>query len=273
MDGTTEPIIAIIGHPIAGNPTQFALETGFAAAQIDCRVLSVDLPPDRVSAAIAGMDAMNFRGIWITPSCRAASSLVAPQASLPLLDFLQHRRDAASAPPWTTLSLKQRVWPGLAGDLLDRRSCHCRKLWWIDDRAGLSADDLHAQRTKLVEQIHAANCDSFSAFEVDQIEIVNTPTGIEVDDDLDNADVIIWARSKNVPTQWEPSCRSIIIDLNENWDPEHLVFWDGIKAVAGDCLRGADVHAACLSLLTKLLFDRHVDPEVFQDAVDEYLAV
>ena len=35
MDGTTEPIIAVLGHPIAGNPSQLALERAFAAMKLE----------------------------------------------------------------------------------------------------------------------------------------------------------------------------------------------------------------------------------------------
>ena len=46
MDGTTEPIIAVIGHPIAGNPSQLALERALRAMDLDWRVLSFDVKPD-----------------------------------------------------------------------------------------------------------------------------------------------------------------------------------------------------------------------------------
>ncbi len=274
MDGTTEPLIAIIGHPIAGNPTQFALETGFAAAQIDCRVLSVDLPPEKLSAAIAGMDAMNFRGIWVTPSCADSIEAVGPTGSPNLLDFLRHD-DATSDSPWAAFSMKQQVWPGLAAELLDRQSHRCGKLWWIDGQADLSAEHVLSEKKRLLDQMQATDQECFSALTVDDIEMIRDPAGVQRGEPgADEDNVIVWARSPSVPPQWQPPSRSVILDLNENWDPAYLADWDAIKAdAAGTCLRGADVHAACLSKLTMLLFDRQVDPEVFQDAVDEYLAV
>lgn len=282
MDGTTEPIIAIIGRPIAGNPTQFALETGFTAAQIDCRFLSIDLAPGKTAAAIAGMDAMNFRGIWVTPSCQKSAALIVPDGQPILLDFLRHASVPAPIAAWTALSLKTLVWPGLVAERLDQRSRRCGKLWWIDEQADLSTDHLLSQKGRLLDQLQTAKLECYSTLTVDQIEIIHDPNDVDrglggvgdadAHDDAD--DVIVWARCQCVPPQWLPPTEAVTIDLNENWDAAYLADWDGIKAAAaGTILRGADVHAACLSKLTKLLFDRHIDPEVFQDAVDEYLAV
>lgn len=286
MDGTTEPIIAIMGHPIAGNPTQFALETGFNAAQIDCRFLSIDLPTGKTAAAVAGMDAMNFRGIWVTPSCQKMAAAIVPNGQPMLLDFLRHTGAPAPDAAWTALSLKTQVWPGLIADLLKRRSRRCGKIWWIDKQADLSTDQLLIEKNSILDRLRTAKYECFATLTIDEIEIVHDPDdvdrggglslrNIEGAETLDVADdVIIWARCQSVPSQWLPPEETVTIDLNENWDAGYLADWDGIKATApGNVLRGADVHAACLSKLTMLLFDRHIDPEVFQDAVDEYLAV
>lgn len=286
MDGTTEPIIAIMGHPIAGNPTQFALETGFNAAQIDCRFLSIDLPTGKTAAAVAGMDAMNFRGIWVTPSCRKAAASIVPNEQPMLMDFLRHTNAPAPDAAWTALSLKMQVWPAMVAQLLNRRSRRCGKLWWIDEQADLSVDPLLNEKNRLWDLLQTTKQECFSTLSVDQIKIVKHCDNVDrrggiglrsVEDTEtrdDSNDVIIWARCQSMPPQWLPPAETVTIDLNENWDAAYLADWDRIKSAApGNVLRGADVHAACLSKLTKLLFDRHIDPEVFQEAVDEYLAV
>ena len=38
MEGTTEPILVVIGNPIAGNPMQFAIERSLRALELDWRV-------------------------------------------------------------------------------------------------------------------------------------------------------------------------------------------------------------------------------------------
>jgi shikimate dehydrogenase len=62
-----QEIICCIGHPVAGNPTQYVMERAFAAAGFDCRCLTVDVPPAAVSNALAGIAALGFRGAVIAP--------------------------------------------------------------------------------------------------------------------------------------------------------------------------------------------------------------
>lgn len=51
-----------MGQPVAGNPTQFMMERAFAAAQLDWRYLTLEIPPERLADAIRGMRAMGFKG-------------------------------------------------------------------------------------------------------------------------------------------------------------------------------------------------------------------
>ena len=75
MDRTTEPVIAVLGHPIAGNATQFALERAFAAMQIDWRVLSFDVAPSKLHLALEGLDVLGVEGVLIDPSLSDAAKL------------------------------------------------------------------------------------------------------------------------------------------------------------------------------------------------------
>jgi shikimate dehydrogenase len=51
-----------MGQPVAGNPTQFMMERAFAAAGLDWRYLTLEVPPERLGDAMRGMKAMGFRG-------------------------------------------------------------------------------------------------------------------------------------------------------------------------------------------------------------------
>jgi hypothetical protein len=283
MDGTTEPILAIIGHPIAGNPTQFALESGFATAQMDCRVLSIDLAQDKVAAAIAGMDAMGFQGVWVTPACQAAVAKSLDNASIEdsseepatpiLLDFLTRSALPQSDSAWSPHALKTQVWAKLASNAIQKRNRGCAKLWWVDAAASFSQPNLVLEKKVLLDQMHQVKQAAWVDWTVDQVEIVDVPSQIEQGDD-DEDHVIVFARTPELPLKWRMPNQSVTIDLNENWDASHLARWDRIKSSStGVCIRSADVHAACLSQLTTLLFGLHVDNEVFLEAIDEYLAV
>ncbi len=283
MDGTTEPILAIIGHPIAGNPTQFALESGFAAAQMDCRVLSIDLAQDQVAPAIAGMDAMGFRGVWVTPTCQTAvansldtapiESQTEERTTPILLDFLTRNPLPQSGSAWLPHAVKTQVWAKLASNALQKRGRGCAKIWWVDAEASLLQTNRLLEKNVLLHQMQQAKQAAWADWTVDQIEIVEAPSQIEQGDD-DEDQVIVFARTGELPAKWQMPDQSVTIDLNENWDVSHLARWDQIKSSStGVCIRSADVHAACLSQLTTLLFGLHVDNEVFLEAIDEYLAV
>ncbi|MEL6105908.1 MAG: hypothetical protein AAFU85_07725 [Planctomycetota bacterium] len=68
MDGITEPVILVLGHPIAGNPAQFALERAFASLELEWRVLSSDVTPENLRQAIAGAEVLGFRGMLLDES-------------------------------------------------------------------------------------------------------------------------------------------------------------------------------------------------------------
>lgn len=61
-DSLLQPILAMIGHPVAGNPTQYMLEQAFSQLQLDWRYLSLDVSPDDLATAVRGMRAMGFAG-------------------------------------------------------------------------------------------------------------------------------------------------------------------------------------------------------------------
>lgn len=51
-----------MGQPVAGNPTQFMMERAFAAAGLDWRYLTLEVPPENLEAALGGLRAMGFKG-------------------------------------------------------------------------------------------------------------------------------------------------------------------------------------------------------------------
>lgn len=51
-----------MGQPVAGNPTQYMMEKAFAAAGLDWRYLTLEVPAEQLEDALRGMRAMGFRG-------------------------------------------------------------------------------------------------------------------------------------------------------------------------------------------------------------------
>lgn len=61
-----QEIVCCIGQPVAGNPTQYMIEKAFARAGLDWRYLTLEVAPERLADAMAGMRAMGFRGTNVT---------------------------------------------------------------------------------------------------------------------------------------------------------------------------------------------------------------
>ena len=59
-------LVAVFGQPVAENPTGVMQEAGFAAARLDWRYLTIEVPPDALGRAVDGARAMGFRGFNLT---------------------------------------------------------------------------------------------------------------------------------------------------------------------------------------------------------------
>lgn len=71
-----QEIIALLGHPAAGNPAQYLFERVVARDSLDWRFLTLEVAPERLSEALAGASAMGFSG------CLLAGSLRQPAVNL-----------------------------------------------------------------------------------------------------------------------------------------------------------------------------------------------
>lgn len=61
-----QEVVAVFGQPVAGNPTQYMMEKAFAQVGLDWRYLTLEVAPEVLGDAIAGMRAMGFRGCNLT---------------------------------------------------------------------------------------------------------------------------------------------------------------------------------------------------------------
>lgn len=57
-----QPIFALLGYPLAGNPTQYMVEKAFTYHQLDWRYLTIEVDPDDLADAVRGMRVMGFSG-------------------------------------------------------------------------------------------------------------------------------------------------------------------------------------------------------------------
>lgn len=75
---SVQPILVLLGQPVAGNPTQFMMERAFARHELDWRFVSLEVAPEDLADAVRGMRAMGFFGGNCTDPHK--------QAIIPLLD-------------------------------------------------------------------------------------------------------------------------------------------------------------------------------------------
>jgi shikimate dehydrogenase len=66
MSANLQEVVCCIGQPVAGNPTQYMMEKAFAAAGLDWRYLTFEVPPSKLADALKGLRALGFRGANFT---------------------------------------------------------------------------------------------------------------------------------------------------------------------------------------------------------------
>jgi shikimate dehydrogenase len=59
-------LVGVFGFPVAENPTIVMMEAGFRAAGLDWRYLTLEVPPERLAAALDGLRAFGMRGVNLT---------------------------------------------------------------------------------------------------------------------------------------------------------------------------------------------------------------
>lgn len=62
VSASLQPILVLLGFPVAGNPTQYMIEKAFAHREMDWRYLSVEVSPEDLSDAVRGVKVMGFCG-------------------------------------------------------------------------------------------------------------------------------------------------------------------------------------------------------------------
>lgn len=59
---SVQPVLALLGHSLGGNPTQYMVEKALEHHALDWRFLSLEVAPEGLEYAIRGMRAMGFSG-------------------------------------------------------------------------------------------------------------------------------------------------------------------------------------------------------------------
>jgi len=67
-----QEIVALLGCPAAGDPSQYLFERAIEAAGLDWRFVTCDVAATDAAAALAGVAALAFRGCLVSGAIREA---------------------------------------------------------------------------------------------------------------------------------------------------------------------------------------------------------
>ncbi len=262
MDETTEPILVVIAHPIAGNPTQFATERALRSMKLEWRVLSFDVQSEDVAAALDGFAVTGIAGVLIDPSLQAAAS-----------DWYRSKTETDSGP----IDCLFRD-PGKHDGRNEFSGVHQQRAWLDEQIAGLNLDaDQTDQRLWYGDSLQPTLVD-VNQFAALPAELPANPEALK------HAKLIALTARQGGPLEleeqeWPPNDGStLVIDLtsgdirggNDNRQrPDMKKIEDLGYRVITVCDRQIGTLQRCLQRWTGS------DPsaEVIRDAIEEYLGV
>lgn len=242
MDGTTEPLLAVIGNPIAGNPSQFALERAIASLELDWRVLSFDVPPGDISAALDGFAVTGICGVLIDPSVKESAS-----------KWYAERIGSEEA----TIDCLVR---GENGQFI---GCDERHLWVKEQLASKTQGD----------RLCFGHCGANSPWDVDLLGVEKVSGNVKPET-IEAAQAILVVDDLSGPPEleldeWpENDGSTVVIDLSTCHPLQ-----DSISELGYQLLTDSDLFVGVLKRAVEKWSAKQVDPTVIRDAVEEYLGV
>ena len=123
MFESLQEVVCCLGQPVAGNPTQYMMEKAFAAAGLDWRYLTCEVPPEVLPDAMKGLRALGFKGANFTIPHKVAV--------IPYLDGLSPAAELMGA-----VNCMNRVGGKLIGENTDGKGFF-RSLRELCDPAGM----------------------------------------------------------------------------------------------------------------------------------------
>ena len=72
LDRVLQPLVACLGNPVGGNPTQFVMTRLAREAELDWRFFTSQVPPELFDTAFRGIQALGMSGVAILPPFEAS---------------------------------------------------------------------------------------------------------------------------------------------------------------------------------------------------------
>ena len=270
-----QEVIALLGHPAAGTPAQYLFERVVVGDSLDWRFVTLEVQPEQLAAAFAGLEAMNFRG------CLLAGSLQQPAVEL-LPAISPAARFAGGC------SLVERTSDGLRGHLTSGRGLVEAVRLHTDPAATAAViigSGLLARATALeltlagVPELVVAD-----PWENGGDSLVTAIAGIEggqacllpAEPELlipERAGLVVVADDQRpFPT----SCgltglREDLVVVDASLEPKASLVLEAATAARSCRVDGLEVATAILAIDFQLLTGIEADAELLRDALDEFL--
>lgn len=263
-----QEVVAVLASPAAGDPSQYLFERALAAAGLDWRLITCDIPPERLADALRGAVAMGFRGCLVSgPLREPALSLV--QTASPAATFAR------------AVGLLERTGDGFSGHMTDGRGVIEAVRAHLDP-AGRDVLILGAGPTGRAVALELALAGAAAITVADEDSA--RATGLVEDLAAMNtarAEVLPWAATLDLPAAAAIVIRATTAPLTLAGLLPAVVHVDVAAATepppeavaAGCCLvTGLEVRAVQAAIEFQALTGIEADVELLREALDEYLS-
>ena len=270
-----QEVIAVLGHPAAGNPAQFLFERAVANDSLDWRFLTLEVAPARLADALAGVSALGFVGCMLAGPLQQIAvgftTSVSPAAQFAGGCNLLERSKDGHLVGHLTLgrgvldSIRRHADPSTTRSLILGTNLVARSLALELTLAGAPGitivDPWDNQASALAKAINAVEGGNASAVE-NEVARANQDIGI----------VIATEDNRPVPDDFQlPEFREDFVVVDTSLDPKASVT---LKAAtnANSCLiDGLEATACIMAINFRNLTGIETDTDALREALDEFL--
>ena len=270
-----QEVIAVLGHPAAGNPAQFLFERVVTHDSLDWRFLTLEIAPARLADALVGVAALGFRGcmlagplqelaVGFTTSVRPAArfaggcNLLEQSKDGGLLGHLTLGRGVLD-------SIRLHTDPSTTRALILGTNLLARSLALELTLGGIPGitivDPWDDQASALAEAVNAVEGGNASAVE---------NKVVPMDEDL--GIVIATEEDRLLPGDFQlPEFREDLVVVDTSLDPKNSVIIKAAKDANSCRIDGLEVTACIMALNFRILTGIETDTEALREALDEFL--
>ena len=270
-----QEVIAILGHPAAGNPAQFLFERVVAHDSLDWRFLTLEVVPTRLADALAGVSALGFGGCMLAGPLRepavGLTTSVSPAAQFAGgCNLLERSKDGQLVGHLTlgrgTLdSIRFHADPSTTQTLILGTNLLARSLALELTLAGtqglIIVDPWDNQASTLAEAINSVDGGNALAAQ-NASTLIDKNVGI----------AIATEDNRPIPTDFQlPELREDLVVVDTSLDPKASATLKAASNANSCKIDGLEVTACIMALNFRNLTGIETDTESLREALDEFL--